>query len=117
MIKGHENETNELTKEELSLAKTLIKHFEAKTKENPVKAVDIVNGVNRTYKLEKKFTDVRLRKIINYYRVNAILPIMSNSKGYYVTDDISEINNMIESLEQRAFSIFNSANGLRKFLK
>lgn len=117
MIKGHETETFELTAEELKLAKELKRHFEAKTKENPVKASTIVEGVNNTYKLEKKFNDVRLRKIINFYRVNGILPIISNSKGYFVSYDIQDINFMVESLEQRAFSIFNSANGLRKFLK
>jgi hypothetical protein len=85
MIKGHENLTNELSEEELNIAKAIIPHLKKKTKENPVKSKDIVSGINSHYKLKKKFTDVRLRKIINYYRSNAILPVISNSNGYYVS--------------------------------
>ena len=116
MVLGHEEETYELTPEEFNLAKTLIKHFKGRKKDNPVKANEIVDGVNRVYKLEKKFTDVRLRKIVNFYRCNQVLPIISSSKGYYVTDDHDEIKNMVKSLNNRANSILKSAKGLEVFL-
>ena len=114
MIKGHENITSELNSEELWLANEMIKFFKNKTKENPVKSIQIVTGINKHYKLKKRFTDVRLRKIINYYRVNAIIPIISTSNGYYLSYNEEEIDNMIQSLTQRASSIIECALGLER---
>jgi len=114
MINGHENFTHELTSEELWLAHEIIKFFKSKTKDNPVKSIQIVTGVNKHYRLKKRFTDVRLRKIINYYRVNSILPIMSNQNGYYVSYEEEEIDQMVESLSQRAGSILDCAIGLQR---
>lgn len=116
MIKGHENVTHELNSEELWLANEIIKFFKTKTKENPVKSITIVTGVNKHYSLKRRFTDVRLRKIINYYRVNSILPVISNSNGYYVSYDESDIEEMIESLSQRAGSILDCAIGLKRII-
>lgn len=116
MIKGHENITSELTSEELWLANDMIRFFMNKTKQNPVKSIQIVIGINKHYTLKKRFTDVRLRKIINYYRVNAILPIISNSNGYYVSYDPADIDEMVQSLTQRAGSIIDCAFGMKKIL-
>ena len=117
MIKNFEEHTHELTPEELSLAKHLIPHFQKRTKENPVLASEIVEGVNKTYKLTFKFNDARLRKIINYYRTNSILPILSCKNGYYCSNDVTEINACVESLTQRAQSILDCSFGLQKFIK
>ena len=117
MINGHESITFELSDKEIKLAHKLIGHFKNRTKENPVKSNEIVAGVNRVFNMEKKFTDVRLRKIINYYRVNSIIPIISTSKGYYVSYDKQEIVDMINSLDQRASSILNCSKGLNKFIQ
>lgn len=117
MIKNFEEITHELNAEELQLANALIKHFKARSKEKPVQAKEIVDGVNKVFKLSFKFSDVRLRKIVNYYRVNSIIPILSNSKGYYVSYDITEIRSNIESLTQRATSILDCSFGLEKIIK
>ncbi len=116
MIKGHENVTHELNSEELWLANEIIKFFKTKTKDNPVKSITIVTGINKHYSLKRRFTDVRLRKIINYYRVNSILPVISNSNGYYVSYEKADIEEMIESLSQRAGSILDCAIGLKRIL-
>ncbi|CAB4151821.1 hypothetical protein UFOVP597_36 [uncultured Caudovirales phage] len=116
MIIGHENITSELTSEELWLANDMIRFFMNKTKQNPVKSIQIVVGINKHYTLKKRFTDVRLRKIVNYYRVNGILPIISNSTGYYVSYDQKDIEEMIQSLTQRAGSIIDCAFGMKKIL-
>ena len=116
MIIGHENDTYELSEYELQLATKLIPHFKNKTKKNPVTAKEIVAGVNLFYKLSTKFSEVRLRKIVNYYRVNSILPIISSCKGYYVSYDPEDINEMIKSLNQRAKSIMDCSEGLKIFL-
>ena len=117
MLKNFENITNELSAEELALTKHLIPHFQKRTKENPVLASEVVEGVNKVYKLSFKFNDARLRKIINYYRVNSILLILSSKKGYYCSNDVTEINACIESLTQRAQSILDCSFGLQKFIK
>jgi hypothetical protein len=116
MIIGHENDTYELSKDEINLAIKLIPHFKNRSKSNPVKAKEIVTGVNLVYKLTTKFSEVRLRKIVNYYRVNSILPIISTCKGYYVSYDPEDINEMIKSLNQRAKSILDCSEGLKVFL-
>jgi hypothetical protein len=116
MIVGYENITSELTSEELWLANDMIRFFKNKTKQNPVKSIQIVVGINKHYSLKKRFTDVRLRKIINYYRVNSILPVISNSNGYYVSYDPEDIEEMVQSLTQRAGSIIDCAFGLKRIL-
>ena len=117
MIKGHERETFELNKEELWLSNELVDSFKKRGKSNPIKASEIVRSVNTFYPdLKNKFTEVRLRKIINHYRVNSILPIISTSKGYFVSYDKIDVSDMVTSLTQRADSILNCVNGLKSFL-
>ena len=116
MINGHESFTEELNEEERMLANRLISAFSKRGKNNPVTATEIVTGVNKNMKLTQKFSDRRLRKIINHYRVNAILPIISTSKGYYVSYDENEIEGMIISLTQRANSILEGCFGMQRIL-
>lgn len=121
MITNFEEITSELNPIENKLVPVIIKGLSTKTKTNPVKAVDIVKGIN-DYLLKINvtnytFTESRLRKISNLIRCNGILPLIATSKGYYVSDDPQEIENQIKSLYERAESIMASANGLRKFLK
>ena len=117
MIIGHEQETYDLTDYEYELAVRLAPFLKTKTKENPVLAKQIIDGVNEKWNLKPKLNDARLRKIINYYRVQSILPIISTSKGYYVSYEEDEINLMIQSLTQRANSIIQASFGMGKLLK
>lgn len=117
MILGHEYHTGDLNEEERMLAKRLISAFSKRSKNNPVTALEIVCGVNANIPLTQKFSDRRLRKIINHYRVNGILPIISTSKGYYVSYDENEIEGMVISLSQRANSILEACYGMQRILK
>lgn len=116
MINGHEDVTHELTEQELELATKLIPAFNKRTKDNPIKAPEIVKKVNEMYNPKPKFSEVRLRKIVNYYRSNAIIPIISTSNGYFVSYNPQDINEMVASLSQRATSIYKCAHGLQNFL-
>lgn len=116
MVKGHEEITYELTDYELDLARRIAPILKSKTKENPVLAKQIIDGCNTAWNLSPKLTDVRLRKIINYYRVESILPVISTSKGYHVSYDEQEINDMMSSLCQRGNSIIQASFGLGKIL-
>lgn len=119
MITNFEEYTHELTEEEAKLVPLLVNGFKTKSKSNPIKASDIVSAVNSklsVYGLKKKFSEPRLRKIVNLIRSNGILPLMGTSKGYYVSYDKDEIKGQIESLTQRADAIMTSASGLKKFI-
>lgn len=122
MITNFEEITSDLTNEELKLIPVLIAGFKKRGKSNPIKAKDIVDGMNNWIEQNPdfpkfKFSDARLRKLCNFIRTTAMLPLMATSNGYYVSYDQEEIRLQIKSLEERASAIQSSANGLKKFIK
>jgi hypothetical protein len=58
----------------------------------------------------------RLRKITNFLRSDAILPICATSKGYFVSYDVEQLESQIRSLSQRRDAIDNSIDGLTVIL-
>jgi hypothetical protein len=118
MITNFEDFTEDLTPDEIALLKPLIKGLETKTKDNPIKAPEIIKlmAVYTKSKGLVSLSEPRLRKLINHIRVNGIIPVIATKKGYYVSYDKQEILDQINSLTERANSILNSANGLNKFL-
>lgn len=114
MIEGHEYETSELSEKELALAMKLIPFFKKKTKDTPVKANDIMKGLKDKWNYDLKPS--RLRKIINFYRTNTIIPIISDSNGYYVSYEEEDINKISKSLTQRANSMINCVIGMQRFI-
>lgn len=118
MVTNFEDLTEDLTPDEIALLKPLIKGLETKTKDNPIKAPEIIKAMNTFAKSKGLATisEPRLRKLINHIRVNGILPVIATSKGYYISYDKQEVLDQITSLTQRANSILNSTDGLRKFL-
>lgn len=116
-IKGFEDHTSRITDSEIQLAHRLIPAFKKRNSNNPILASEICRLVNEKMDLDFKLSEVRLRRIINYYRVNAILPVLSTKNGYYVSNDVTEIRACIESLTQRATSILDTTFGLEKIIK
>lgn len=117
MIKNFETITYELTDLELEILPALITGLKTKTKGNPIKAPKICEGMqlylkNNNYKL--KFTQARLRKMINYIRCESLLPVIATSKGYYVSYSEQELDAQIESLVNRANGIMDAARGLKQ---
>jgi hypothetical protein len=99
------------------LEKFLLRTNKTKPKFND-ELTDELNGVVERIKEETtieivKINGARLRKMINHMRCNSTLPIISTSKGYYVSYEVEDINEMIISLSQRAEAIEAAANGLR----
>jgi len=117
MITNFEEITHNLTDAELDLANKLIPAFKARTIENKISTRELVKKVSEFYKLPFKFTDVRLRKIVNYYRTNCILPVCGSSDGYYVSYDVIEMKKTAVSLEQRTVSILASSFGMSKMIQ
>ena len=114
MLVNFEDITEELSDYELkTLVPALIAGFKTKTKDNPIKAPDIIKSmVAKDYSI----TQARLRKCVNYIRCNGLLPLIGTSKGYYCSNDTVEIEKQITSLHQRAYSINQAALGLKKFI-
>lgn len=101
------------------LEKALLRTNKTKPKFNDELADDlnrVVERIKETGIDMPKINGARLRKMINYMRCNSQLPIISTSKGYYVSYDVEEIGAMIISLSQRAEAIEAAANGLRYIL-
>ena len=116
MITNFENITTELNEKELEILPSIIKAFRKYTKDNPIKAPEIVSRYNASTTSGIKLSQPRLRKICNHIRSYGLLPLIATSKGYYVSYDKEEIKLQITSLRERANSIENCAIGLQEFL-
>jgi len=119
MITNFETITHELIDKEKEILPFLIKGFKTHTQTNPIKAPVIVNQMNKfllANGYEIKLTEPRLRKMVNYIRVNSLLPLIATSDGYFITNEKEILLSQIKSLNERASSIKDCANGLLKFL-
>jgi len=117
MLTNFENITYELTEEELILVPDICEAFRKYTKDNPIKAPEIVKKINHNKLTKTKFTESRLRKICNYIRSNGMIPLIATSNGYYVDYSPEALQSQIKSLKERASSIYRCAAGLETFLK
>ena len=56
----------------------------------------------------------RIRKCINYIRINGMVPhLIANSKGYFVATSVEEVETYCESLKGRAEAIFAMRQALQ----
>jgi hypothetical protein len=115
MVTGFENVTFELKEIEFKIMDQVVKGLSNRTVDNPIKSTDIVKALNT--RNEHQINEPRLRKIISYIRMNAILPIIATHNGYYCASNKDEIKEQIKSLNERADQINNTAHGLARFLK
>jgi len=113
-----------LNDEEIAFLPTLKRVLLKTNPKKPLYAKDIVRGVNKrredgltNYCLTKPFTEARLRKMVNYFRCTATLPVISTSNGYYVSYERDEIIAMIKSLRARADAIYGASDGMDYILK
>jgi len=119
MITNFEEITKDLNDDEKKLIPIIIKSLKKYTKSNPIREPEIVKGINENkdrLNLKNKFTGVRLRKLINFIRSNAMLPVIGTSKGYYVTDDHNEVMKQIKSMKERNNQVQRAINGLEQYL-
>jgi hypothetical protein len=119
MITGFEEHTSELTAEEMEILNIVIHGFRQYKKTNPIKSELIVTRMNQYLQLHGykiKMTGPRLRKMVNYIRSNGLIPLIAKSQGYFTSDCKQTILEQITSLQERANSIENAVQGLKKFL-
>ena len=121
-IINFEKITEDLTEVELSYTNT-IKNILLGILDDkkPAKQPDLCESINAFLEMtegnpEIKVNGVLLRKFVNYFRSNGILPLVATSEGYLLTWNKEQIEQQIKSLEQRANSIMKAANGLKKYI-
>lgn len=105
MIQGFEEETAPLSEKEKELLPCFVERLKLRVgKKNAVTNTEIRAGFERSKKI--KINPSRIRKIINYIRMNDLVPcLIATSAGYYVTDDKTELKNYVESLMGRERAI------------
>ncbi len=117
MIKNFEDYTHVITDYEMnnivprliSILQLRIGKELAITNGNIVK--DFANGQIHT-------SEPRIRHIIHVLRVSDTIPfLIATSKGYYISNDIDEINDYIQSIEDRLRSIYDIRRSLKRQLR
>lgn len=64
-----------------------------------------------------KVSEPRIRKCINYIRINGLVPhLVANSHGYYVATSVEEVNKYADSLKDRATAILAMRKALMEQL-
>lgn len=120
MVTNFEEYTAPLTEDEKKLLVVIMAGLERRGIKNPIVSRDIMAGVNcrlGEYGVKRKLTEARLRKIVNHIRANSLQPLMGTTRGYYLSDDPTEIRRQIQSLRDRMNAIDHAAKGLEEFLK
>jgi hypothetical protein len=120
MITNFESITVELTDDEKTLLEPLIKGFKCHSKVNPITEKKITIAMNTFIRnqtdMKILFTGTRLRKFVNYIRVNSLIPLIATNNGYFVSYEKSEIELAVKSLYERSASINSAADGLSQYL-
>ena len=101
MILTFENQTHELTEYEYNvIMPILIDGLKRKVGKN--KAVTNSKICSSLKAKGYKVSEPRIRKIIYFLRqYNAVPMLIASSKGYWITNDVNEINDWLQSLESR----------------
>lgn len=110
MIEGFIEETKELTAEEISIAKDMASRLSRTIgKNNAVTSTKIISHYKDKQGI--KISGARVRKIINFIRVNKLVKnLISTSDGYYVAQTKEEVEKYVLSLNQRIEAITQVRN-------
>lgn len=125
MLAGFEQETAPLNEIELLasevIAKSMRMHHvgreKAVTGQHICDALARYNEIYRDGKGRPYLNGTRVRKIVNFLRVNGICPfLIASAKGYYISTDTEEIKEYINSLRERANAINAVANTMSAYV-
>ena len=115
MITNFESYTYNLTERELMEVEPIISVLKTLKKEHILKSYELVYLIK--VKTDIEVNQRRLRKIVNYIRANALCPVISTQRGYYVSYDVEEISKQIKSHQERMNSCMDCIRGLSIILK
>lgn len=104
MINYFAEQTAPLTEDEENLIPGFISSLKNHVgRESAITSHQIIKKFNE---IGIKITGARIRKIIHHIRVNDLVScVMGTSKGYYISNDLQEFKDYIESLKQRSNAI------------
>lgn len=98
------------------LTPLIIKMFTLKSSKDKIlktrQILDFINNKKTELGIINVMTSQRLQKIINYIRVNSLLPIISTSTGYYSSYDREDIMIMIEQFRGRIAAMQAAEDGM-----
>lgn len=116
MLTGFEEQTHPLAQQEKEFVDIFVKALAACVgKQNAITNPEMCKRVNEAYKV--KFTEPRIRKIINHIRIHSLLPgLIASSNGYWVSDNIKEVEQHIQTLRGREASIAKCRQEEEKYL-
>lgn len=105
MIKGFEEITAKLSEKEMELVPIFVTRLSLRvSKANAVTSSQIIKGFKDTKGID--LSGARIRKIINYIRMNNLIPcLIATSEGYYVSTDKKELQEYCDSLIGREKAI------------
>lgn len=108
MVIGFEEYTATLSESEVSMAEWLAPLLPAYVGKKKA-----ISNYRIRWMLFDKFghvTPARIRKLINYIRINCLVEnLIASSAGYYVASTREEVDVYVQSLRQRAASIMHVA--------
>ncbi len=118
-VSQFEQFTYKLTDVELSVLPTFIEVVKDGTDHAPLKAASLVERINihlHDRGISFRMTDERFRKFVNYVRSHAVIPLLANSHGYFVSYEPDVIRAQMKSLRERAGGILAAREGLGIFI-
>lgn len=117
MIQGFENITERLTDYELNMVvPALVNGLKRRVgAKYAVRNKEMCQGL-MAHGFDK-ISEARIRKCINYIRIQGLVPhLIANSHGYYVATTVEEVEAYCESLKGRAEAIFAMRQALQNQL-
>ena len=78
--------------------------------------IDKFNSNKESIGFKCAFNNARFMKLTNYIRAKELLPLVSCSTGYYITNDADKLEECAQSLEDRTESILAAAAGSRRMV-
>jgi hypothetical protein len=78
-----------------------------------ITSYEILDLINRRRSILNYLIEPDLRDIIHNIRKQGVLPVISGSKGYYVSYDEDEIQKVYDSLMNRSYAIQEAAMALK----
>lgn len=122
MLKGFEEQTQSLNDKEMELADILVKIFvglHKKYYEQKGLEGTIINSGQLIVFLKQQYnisiSGARMRKIINYIRLNDMVPMLAaSSNGYYICPDYDKQIEYVQSLNGRIEAIMAMRNAFMK---
>jgi hypothetical protein len=104
-MKNFEEITKPLNSEEMNVVRIFCGHFRNKKgKKHTITNKKIQSALKRKFQIE--ISGARIRKCVNYIRLNRLIPgLVACSSGYYVAESAEDFMNWLDSMKEREEAI------------